>query len=612
MNYKKILVTLMLLVILTISAVNASDDADNLTVSEDAGNQVLLQDSIHVDALSDGTENNDSSNFEEDNNATGNGTNGTGTPDANDTGNGTEAIVPIDPALEINVDDIEFGCNATVVISTNETFSGEVLVQIADDNYTVSVTNGSGTTAVSDLASGNYTAKAIIQASESFLASENYTTFVVKKINSTVALPNIVFDYKGSGNATAVLTGASGINAYIEGYPDAVSVDGNVITVSGLDIGNYTLYVTTIPESENYEAVTVTSNVTVNKLAPTISITNEARIVVGSKLLVSVEVGDATGIVSINGNNITLVDGKANDTISGLIIGEHEISVIYYGDDIYLNGSETSNVVVYAKADSGLTVSVADIKAGENAIVKITINENVTGDVSVNGEKVEVVGGKASKTISGLAAGTYSVEVEFAGDKYFKSAQKTVKFNVVAPYPKIVFNKAASVLYTGKYSVKVYKTKSKVAAKTTVKFYIDNKLVKTVKTNKNGVASFNIPAKYAPNKKYTIKATALGKSASKKVTVKQIITTKAGKVKKSAKKVVITATLKKVDGKYLKGKKLTLRLNGKNYYAKTSKKGVAKFTIKKSALKKLKVGAKYIYKVTYSKAFVKKTVKIYR
>ena len=81
-------------------------------------------------------------------------------------------------------------------------------------------------------------------------------------------------------------------------------------------------------------------------------------------------------------------------------------------------------------------------------------------------------------------------------------------------------------------------------------------------------------------------------------------------VKKSAKKLVLTATLKKVNGKYLKKKTVTFKFNGKKYKAKTNKKGVAKVTIKSSVLKKLKVGKKIKYQVTYLKDTVKRTVKV--
>jgi hypothetical protein len=81
------------------------------------------------------------------------------------------------------------------------------------------------------------------------------------------------------------------------------------------------------------------------------------------------------------------------------------------------------------------------------------------------------------------------------------------------------------------------------------------------------------------------------------------------KVKRSAKKLIIKATLR-INGKLVKGKKLTFKFNKKVYKAKTNKKGVAKITIKKKVLKKLKVGKKVRYQVRYGKKTVKRTVKV--
>ena len=91
-------------------------------------------------------------------------------------------------------------------------------------------------------------------------------------------------------------------------------------------------------------------------------------------------------------------------------------------------------------------------------------------------------------------------------------------------------------------------------------------------------------------------------------TQKVVLTLQKVKIKKSAKKLVIKATLK-INGKLANGKKVTFKFNGKKYVVKT-KKGVAKLTIKKNVLKKLKVGKKLTYQVTYLKKTVKKTVKV--
>ena len=87
------------------------------------------------------------------------------------------------------------------------------------------------------------------------------------------------------------------------------------------------------------------------------------------------------------------------------------------------------------------------------------------------------------------------------------------------------------------------------------------------------------------------------------------LTLKTVKIKKSAKKLTLKAKLKK-GSTPLKAKKVTFKFNGKTYKAKTNSKGIAKVTIKKKVLKKLKVGKKVKYLVKYGSLVVKKTAKV--
>ncbi|WP_292885981.1 hypothetical protein [Methanobrevibacter sp. UBA212] len=93
----------------------------------------------------------------------------------------------------------------------------------------------------------------------------------------------------------------------------------------------------------------------------------------------------------------------------------------------------------------------------------------------------------------------------------------------------------------------------------------------------------------------------------KKDTVK--LTLKKVKVKRSAKKLILQATLK-INNKAKKGLKVTFKFNGKKFTAKTNKNGIAKVTIKKSVLKKLKIGKKVKIQVSYGKTTKNLIVKI--
>jgi len=290
------------------------------------------------------------------------------------------------------------------------------------------------------------------------------------------------------------------------------------------------------------------------------------------------------------------------------------------------------------KIDPKLSVSVDDVDAGQSAVVKISLNETISGSVllSVGGSNytVSVRNGVASKAVPGLAVGTYDAVVYYDGSEYFTASQKAASFKVnevkipsgnesgnttpsdngsdnatpaVVVDPKIVASNVNVVYSAGSYyTIKVYGNDGKLANGVTVK--ITGKISKTPTTSK-GIAKFKITQ--VPGK-YKITINALGKKVTKTITVKHIVTLKTATLKKSAKKLTLQATLAKANGKYLAKKTITFKINGKKVAtAKTNSKGVAKITIKNpSVVKKLKVGKKATYQATYLKDTVKKTAKV--
>ena len=217
------------------------------------------------------------------------------------------------------------------------------------------------------------------------------------------------------------------------------------------------------------------------------------------------------------------------------------------------------------------------------------------GDKEKNGYYVE---------FSDLKPGTHKVTISYPGDSKYTSCSFNKKITIHDANPKIIASNIKVTYSAGTYyKIKVYKYGDPVNNKV-VK--VSGKISKKLKT-KNGIAQFKVDQ--MPGK-YKITISSLGKSVTKTITVNHIVTLKKATVKKSAKKLVLTATLKKINGKYLKNKQITFKFNGKTYKAKTNSKGIAKYTIKKSVLSKLKAGKKVTYQATYLKDTVKKTVKI--
>ena len=388
--------------------------------------------------------------------------------------------------------------------------------------------------------------------------------------------------------------------------------------------------------------------------------------IVGSKIIpvdpgltVSVDdidVGEAAVVKitlnnTINGNvllrvgssnyTVSIQNGVGSQTVSGLGAGTYDAVVYYAGSEYFTESQKSASFKVNVVAiDPGLAVSVDDIDVGEAAVVKIALNNTINGNVLLrvgsSNYTVSIQNGAGSQSVSGLAAGSYDAVVYYAGSEYFTESQKSVSFKVnevktpsgnesgnvtpsdggpgnesgnVTPAvdPKVVASNVNVIYSAGSYyTIKVYGTDGEPATDVEVIIKVNGKLFKRIKTV-NGAVKFKVTQ--VPGK-YKVQATALGKSVTKTMTVKHIVTLKSAAVKKSAKKLILTATLSKVNKKYLKNKKITFKFNGKKYTAKTNSKGVAKVTIKSNILKKLKVGKKITYQATYVKDTVKKTVKI--
>ena len=192
----------------------------------------------------------------------------------------------------------------------------------------------------------------------------------------------------------------------------------------------------------------------------------------------------------------------------------------------------------------------------------------------------------------------------------YPSLSKGATVNVHVPVYGITENKDVSVLYSASAYYKVLITKDGKAVgageKVTIQY---NGKTYNVETDSNGYATLKLKTNIKV-KKYDITATYKGVKVTNKVAVKNIIKIKNLKSSKAKKVIKIKATLKKVNGKILKGKKLKLKIRGKTYTAKTNKKGVATFKIKKNIIKRLTKGKKYTYKVTYGKDVAKKKLTI--
>ena len=318
---------------------------------------------------------------------------------------------------------------------------------------------------------------------------------------------------------------------------------------------------------------------------------------------------------------VEMKDGKADIVFSNLEMGSHSFSfeltenVFKREVELYVIPKVTHRSNVVIARDNYFEVDLPDDAKGTLFMYLFSYGLDDYQEFEIK------YCGDVKLSSGGLVAGKYEIlsfeifdekygsfvyddsPLTQSGDEYYAT------FKASNPSNAVITAKNFNTIYTanGVYKIKVTVDGKPVKGVRVVFKIRDDEYERT--TDKNGYASLKI-SKAPGTYKVTIKT--LGKSVTKTLTVKHLVTVKTLTVRTSANKLVLQANLAKVNGKYLKNKKVTFKFNGKKYSAKTNSKGVAKITIQSSVLKKLKVGKKVTYQATYLKDTVKKTVKVKR
>ena len=352
--------------------------------------------------------------------------------------------------LNIHVDDITFGENGLVIITLPSDIDGSIVtVNVNGKVYPVTVENGFAKLPLRELNAGDYTISAVFAGNDKYLPGVSNALLTVSKADSALNVLISDVGYDGVFNINVALTGV-----------DAIGLNGNVIvTVNNKDYsvnivngkgtavgvklaaGTYD-FTAAWAGNDNYNAVGDSGKFSVAKVDSIIDVA-VSDIKVGEDAVISVKLlSDATGsvTVTVNGKDYTetVVNGVANVKVADLKAGTYDVAVKYSGDNNYNAAVATSSFTV-SKVDSTMDVTVNDIVFGGDLIVDAVLPGDATGEVviTVNGVDyhVSIENGKATGTISGLAAGDYPVTVKYAGDDKYVGVEITEGVNVAKAQP---------------------------------------------------------------------------------------------------------------------------------------------------------------------------------
>ena len=352
--------------------------------------------------------------------------------------------------LKINVEDITFGENGLVIITLPSDIDGSIVtVNVNGKGYPVDIENGFGKLPLRELDAGDYTISAVFAGNDKYLPGVSNALLTVSKADPALNVLISDVGYDGVFNINVALTGV-----------DAIGLNGNVIvTVNNKDYsvnivngkgtavgvklaaGTYD-FTAAWAGNDNYNAVGDSGKFSVAKVDSIIDVA-VSDIKVGEDAVISVKLlSDATGsvTVTVNGKDYTetVVNGVANVKVADLKAGTYDVAVKYSGDNNYNAAVATSSFTV-SKVDSTMDVTVNDIVFGGDLIVDAVLPVDATGEVviTVNGVDyhVSIENGKATGTISGLAAGDYTVAIKYVGDDKYIGVEVAENVNVAKAQP---------------------------------------------------------------------------------------------------------------------------------------------------------------------------------
>ena len=306
-------------------------------------------------------------------------------------------------------------------------------------------------------------------------------------------------------------------------------------------------------------------------------------------------------IVKIKSNEYKLItdsNGKASLDVN-LNPGTYAASILFNGTEKYRPASINVTVTVLSTAE-GIDVSKLYGSGTQYFAIFTDSNGNALSNTNIT---FRISGN--SYTVTTLPNGIAKINVNFKPGEYVISCVNPITkqklSNRISIYYPIMGKDSSN--YQGSktnYKVRIYTLDFKPVGKgKTVKFKVNGKTYK-VKTDKNGYAKLAIKLK--PNT-YVVTVKYSKYKISNKITVKKLLSAKNVSKKKS-KTVKFKAKLVNSKGKAQKNKKITFKMDGKKYTAKTNKKGVATLT-----LKNLKVGKHKIQSI-YGKTTITNTITI--
>ncbi|WP_171776166.1 Ig-like domain-containing protein [Methanobrevibacter ruminantium] len=384
-----------------------------------------------------------------------------------------------DNTLAISLDDSIYGEDLKVNVNTD--VSGEYRIYIANSNYDAIFTDD-------DVAKGNvlayditvnenelkgnkwtilknslnvkngygaYIQFADLEDGENYINIHNRTSFNVYKAESSIDA-NETIAIEGDGaevnytieNGTASIDNIRRGSAILEEGTDYnFTVTPDKIIITGLDMGNYTVKLKTIVDS-NYNPST--KEVFICILGRTAIDVQESVAIEKDKsyLLSPTLIPEDAGTLRYisNDESIVKVDSKGN--LTAISEGNTTIMVLFDGNDIYAPSNATVKVSVYSGSmPTSIKVNKSfELYMDESIDMGAVLDPANAGNLTYKSSNEKIVKVDNYGKITGLGQGKANITVSFSGNEKFLASNATA---LVTVYPLVDLKIAKSANVSG-------------------------------------------------------------------------------------------------------------------------------------------------------------------
>ena len=500
--------------------------------------------------------------------------------------------------IDFNVtsQDIVYGDVEVIEASFDSAIKGKVnFIIVGILNKTVDIVDNKATCNVFGLNANKYTVKAVYM--NGYTTKQKNSKFNVDKatlninvdIKDVVAKDDEIITVSNLSNATGKIVFVVNGSTYKKGIKNGVAI----LNLSKLNMGSYSLSVDYGGDSNYYNASYATvfyiKGLTTQV---TLTINNAAY---GADLIAKAILNkNATGTVRFTtedlSKDVSVKNGVATWTFSGINAGKHEIAVKYLGDNYYVSSDDTAEYTV-SKAKSSMVLYVKEVYLNENIRIYTNLSANATGKVlySMNGyyspRNKPIVDSVCHWYISPLDTGNYTVIAVYAGDDNYYGCNVTfiLKVTQIRTLLDVEINDAGlNDRVSAKINLKSVdgvKLSDDIVLKVNDKSYdisVENG-ESTVVLGKLPAGNYTFEATYKGFANYS-KASSKGKFEVKDTLLDVVLTSNnVTKYYKGSGNLIVSLSSSK--GKAIEGNVITVKINGKTYTGVTDSSGKASFEI---------------------------------